>query len=216
MSIVVDEHKKLLKELHEKEILFTRFSSWDDAEKAGYRTRRQWRQLGKGVKGRSFATIQWKGTELSLYHLDQTTNSRPKTLAIVDVLDRFVVRTDIFGYQPYRSDEWPQCDWYRWDVQDLIRKGFNHQRCHERGIQLNEELLVQAFAIRCGEKTDFFVLDLDCHDPGDAQVAAHLELVEIVLDELPTLLETLGGGSVFYQVCACPAYVILLTQLEPI
>ena len=135
----------------------------------------------------------------SLYHENQTTAFKPKTIAIGDLIDRFVVRTDIFGYQPHASHaDWRQMSNYRWDVRSLIRQGFNHRRCHDPGIRMGQ-VLVQAFSVRSGEKTSFFVIDADCHNPTAAQVAAHLQLVEILQRKLPVLLQYLGGGSIFYQ-----------------
>ena len=176
-----------------------RFNSWDEATKAGYRTRNQWRKLGKGVRDRSLAYIEWKGNRLSLYCQNQTTNPKPKTLAADSLIDRFVVRTDIFGYQPHGShNDWRQMSKYRWDVRSLMRQGFHHRRCHDQGIRIGK-VLAQAFSVRCGEKTAFFVIDVDCHNPTADQIAAHLQLVEIVQRKLPALIQELGGGSTFYQ-----------------
>ncbi len=156
------------------------------------------RKLGKGVRDRSPAFIEWKGDRRALYHQDQTTNPKPKTLAIACLIDRFVTRTDIFGYQPYRTDDWRQMSNYRWDVRSIIRQGFHHRRCHDQGIRIGDAL-AQAFSIRCGEKTSFFALDVDCHSPTAEQIAAHLQLVEILGRELPVLVQQLGGGSIFCQ-----------------
>ena len=174
------------------------FDCWNTAQAAGYRTRGQWRKRGKGIRGRSLAYIIWKGRRIALYHENQTTTPKPKTLAIDDLIDRFVVRTDIFGYQPYGTDGWKQMTGYRWDARPLIRQGFNHRRCHDQGMSMGK-LQVQAFAVRCGEKTDVFAIDADCHDHTSAQIAAHLELVETLQRELPYLVQHLGGGSIFYQ-----------------
>jgi hypothetical protein len=145
------------------------------------------------------AYIEWKGNRLALYCQEQTTNPKPKTLALDSLLDRFVVRTDIFGYQPRGNhNDWRQMVGYRWDVRSLMRQGFHHRRCHDQGIRLGK-VLAQAFSIRCGEKTSYFVLDVDCHNPNPGQIAAHLQSVEIVQQELPRLVECLGGGSSFCQ-----------------
>ena len=180
-------------------VRLTEFETWNEAQKAGYRTRNQWRKVGKGVRDRSTAYIEWMGERRSLYHESQTTTLKPKTVAIGNLIDRFVVRTDIFGYQPHASHgDWRQMSNYRWDVRSLIRQGFNHRRCHDPGIRMGQ-VLVQAFSVRSGEKTSFFVIDADCHNPTAAQVAAHLQLVEILQRKLPVLLQHLGGGSIFYQ-----------------
>ena len=175
------------------------FDSWQAATEAGYKTKNQWRKLGKGVQGRVHASIEWNGKLVSLFHESQTTTPKLRTLALMELLDRFVVRTDIFGYQPCRSGDWFQMTNYPWDVKDLIRQGFNHRKCHDGGIPVSSRVTAQAFSIRCRERTDFFVLDVDCHDPGLNQVAAHLELVEILQAELPGFLDHLHGGSIFYQ-----------------
>ena len=180
-------------------VRLVRFESWDAAQAAGYRTRNQWRKLGKGVRNRSPAFIEWKGDRRALYHQDQTTNPKPKTLAIDSLIDRFVARTDIFGYQPHGSHgDWRQISNYRWDVRPLVRQGFHHRRCYDQGIRIGEAV-AQAFSIRCGQKTSFFVLDVDCHNPTTDQIAAHLQLVEILQRELPVLVQQLGGGSIFCQ-----------------
>jgi len=176
------------------------FDSWQAATDAGYKTRNQWRKLGKGVQGRVQASIEWNGRAVALYHESQTTTPKPRTLALMELLDRFVVRTDIFGYQPRRSDDWPQMTNYPWDVKELIRQGFNHRKCHDGGIAVGSRIMAQAFSIRCQERTDFFVIDVDCHEPGPKQIAAHLELVEVLQKELPGFIDQLlGGGSIFYQ-----------------
>ena len=176
-----------------------RFNSWDTAQAAGYRTRNQWRKLGKGVRERSLAYINWKGEQRKLYHESQTTKLTPKTIATNDLIDRFVVRDDIFGYQPHGSHgDWRQISDYRWDVRSLIRQGFNHRRCHDEGVRIGQ-VLAQAFSIRCGNKTTFFAIDLDCHTPTAEQLAVHLQLVEILQRKLPILVQQLGGGSIFCQ-----------------
>ncbi len=176
------------------------FDSWQAAVDSGYKTRNQWRKRGKGVQGRVQASIEWMGKSVALYPQSQTTRPKPRTAAILELLDRFVVRTDIFGYQPYRShDAWLQISNYPWNVKGLIRQGFNHRKCHDGGIAVGSRITAQAFSIRCQERTDFFVIDVDCHEPGPNQVAAHLELVAILQKELPGFLDQLHGGSMFYQ-----------------
>lgn len=175
------------------------FQTWDAAHAAGYRTRRQWRiKCQRGVKGRSSARINWKSDTICLYHEAQTTTLRPRTLALENLLDRFVVRDDRFAYQPHRTCDWKTESIYCNHPRNLIRQGFNHVRCHEQGIVLDKKL-VQGFSIFCDERTDFLAIDLDCHNPTPDAVDVHAELVRLVLDRLPVLLEELGGGSVFCQ-----------------
>ncbi len=175
------------------------FETWAEAKKAGFQTRSQWRKVGKGVRDRSTAFIEWKGERRSLYHENQTTALKPKTLAVDRLIDRFVGRTDVFGYQRHgRHGEWSQESNYRWDARSLIKQGFNHRRCHDQGIRMGR-MMAQAFSVRSGENTSFFVVDVDCHNPTSVQVGAHLRLVEVLQAKLPELLEHLGGGSIFYQ-----------------
>lgn len=197
---IVSPVKKILtsKEIENARILrLVEFDSWDAAQTAGYRTRNQWRKRGKGVRDRSLAYIHWKGERRSLYHRDQTTALTAKSLATDSLIDRFVGRTDIFGYQPHASHDWRQMSGYRWNAQSLIRQGFNHRRCHD-GIPMGN-VLVQAFSVRCGETTGFFVIDVDCHHPTAQQIPVHLQLVKILQTKLPGLVQQLGGGSIFCQ-----------------
>lgn len=144
------------------------------------------------------AYIHWRGERRSLYHNDQTTALTAKSLATDSLIDRFVGRTDVFGYQPHAShNDWRQMSGYRWNVKSLVRQGFNHRRCHD-GIAMGQ-ILVQAFSVRCGEQTGFFVIDVDCHHPTTQQIPVHLQLVKILQTRLPGLVQQLGGGGIFYQ-----------------
>lgn len=179
-----------------------RFRFWSEAEDRGYRTKNQWRRKGHGVKGKSTAVIRWRGKDIFLYHRDQTTMMRERTKAAWRLIDRFVARTDVFGYRPFRTDEWLQLDnsEWRWNLKEFVKQGFNHIKCHNTGIQLTKDgLIAQAFAVRCNAKCDFFVIDLDNHYPNVANIPVHLELVALLQNHLPQLVESLGGGSVFYQ-----------------
>lgn len=186
----------------DEKVRLKRFDSWDLAREAGYRSRTQWRRLGRGVRGRSLATINWMGRDVMLYHEEETTRSTPKTIAIDRLLDRFVVRDEILGFQPLDSDDWPQRRIER-GLRNLVRQGWNHARCHKEGVRLklsrNSEVRVRGFAIRAPDKTNFFAIDLDCHSPTQAACSVHLELLEAVLERLPHLVASLGGGATFAQ-----------------
>ena len=159
-------------------VRLTEFETWrQEAEKAGYRTRKQMAESRAWSKGsqNGLHRVERKQTG----SLPPEPDDKPQTqdLATDSLIDRFVVRTDIFGYLPHGCHhDWRQMSNYRWDVRSLIRQGFNHRRCHRHGITMGE-IKVQAFSVRCGDKTDFFVIDLDCHEPTTPQVAVHLELV---------------------------------------
>lgn len=181
------------------EVRRRKFHTWNEAQVAGYRSRSQWRREGFGIKGRSLAFIHWRGREILLYHEDQTTRLTDRTKATDRLLDRFVVRTDICGYQPHRTDEWRQMRGDGWRLKELARQSFNHVRCFEQGIPLGRHLRAQAFSVRCGPRTNFFVIDVDNHTPSPKNIPAHLELVNLVQTELANLIGRLGGGSLFYQ-----------------
>jgi len=186
----------------EDEFRRKRFKFWSEAEDRGYHTKNQWRRKGHGVKGKATAVIRWHGRDICLYHADQTTTLRERTKAAWRLIDRFVPRTDVFGYRPFRQDDWRQLnnsEW-RWNLKELVKQGFNHIKCHNTGIQLTKGgLMAQAFSVRCHAKCDFFVIDLDNHFPDSANIPVHLELVDLIQNHLPQLVESLGGGSVFYQ-----------------
>ena len=182
----------------EEDVHFQVFLSWDQATSAGYRTSKQWRKCGRGVKGRSFAMIYWRDRECKLYHESQTTQLTPRTMAKHRLLDRFVARDDVFGYQPHRTNEWRQMHGDVRDVKKRLSSGFNHRRCFDEGIRFGR-IRAQAFSIRCGERASFVVIDLDNHHPSSGNIPAHLELVELVQAGLPGLNSEFGGGSYFSQ-----------------
>jgi hypothetical protein len=182
-----------------------RFFNWQTAESAGYRTKNQWQKEDRGVRGAATGMIFWKEKDIMLYHVTQTTRLTPRTMAANRLLDRFVPRTDIFGFQPHRTEDWPQLTNTCWNLKELVRKSWNHVVCHEKGVRLTADhrrglgIMAQAFSVRCGRMSDFFVIDLDNHSPNSANIPVHLDLVALVQSELPRLIQSLGGGSMFYQ-----------------
>ncbi len=173
------------------------FTSWDEARAAGYFSKTHWKKQGKGVKGPPSATIKVKGKEFSLYSQDQLTTKKPRTVAAELLLDRFVRRDDIAGYQPHGTQDWKQFRPIN-GLRNLIKAGWNLEKCHEEGISIGK-IKAQAFSIRTAEKTNFFCIDLDCHNPTPESAKVHLSLVQAVVKLLPEVLDQLGGGSSFAQ-----------------
>ncbi|MBL8827790.1 MAG: hypothetical protein JNM18_12495 [Planctomycetaceae bacterium] len=173
------------------------FSNWTEAQSAGYFSKTHWKKQGKGIKGPPSATINVNGKDFKLYSKDQTTTKKPRTLACESLLDRFVRRDDIAGYQPHRTLDWKQFRPIN-GLRNLIKAGWNLKKCHAEGISIGK-LKAQAFSIRTAEKTNFFCIDLDCHTPTAETAKVHLSLVQSVVTLLPDVLDQLGGGSSFAQ-----------------
>ena len=171
------------------------FSKWNEARAAGFFSKTHWKKQGKGVKGRPSAIIEINGEEFKLYSQNQTTTPKPRTVAAEFLLDRFVRRQDIAGYQPHRTQDWKQ---FRPNVglRNLVKSGWDMQKCYSTGVG---QIKAQAFSVRTAEKTNFFCIDLDCHDPTPEMARVHLSLVQAVVKRLPELLDQLGGGSTFAQ-----------------
>ena len=171
------------------------FSKWNEARAAGFFSKTHWKKQGKGVKGRPSAIIEINGEEFKLYSQNQTTTPKPRTVAAEFLLDRFVRRQDIAGYQPHRTQDWKQ---FRPNVglRNLVKSGWDMQKCYATGVGQKN---AQAFSVRTTEKTNFFCIDLDCHDPTPEMARVHLSLVQAVVKRLPELLDQLGGGSTFAQ-----------------
>ena len=193
-------------------------ASWTEAEANGFRTRTQWKRLGKGCKGKAAAAIQYHGHPCRLYHADQTTTLTEKTKALEALLDRFATRDDLLVWKPHKSSGgYKSHDWVttwsehmpdQWKPRSFIRQGWNLERCYEEGIVVHRDRhhTAQAFSIRGPmddphrpAMTDVLVIDLDCHTTNATVVAAHLQLVQVVIAALPRLLQKLYGGSVFFQ-----------------
>ena len=171
------------------------FSNWNEARAAGFYSKTHWQKKGRGIKGRPSAVIKISGEQFNLYRQDQTTTQSPRTIAANALVNRFVRREDIAGYQLHHTQDWKQFRPIH-GLRSLVKSGWHLEKCHATGIG---QIKAQAFSVRTAEKTSFFCIDLDCHNPTSEMAKVHLALVQAVAKRLPELLNQLGGGSSFAQ-----------------
>ena len=183
------------------------FSKWDEATRHGYRTSGGWKDMGfrlrKGEKAK--AEIVTEIRSLSLYHQSQVSRMSDPQLAERLLIARFIKRYDLFGLRCLGTDVIVQrgSDTLRGSLKDLVYRSFNYKN-RANGIRVPaiwpiRQTRAEGFYVRAGADTDWFVLDLDNHEPTCGSTDAHLQLLKRLVSLMPQLVARLGGGSVFYD-----------------
>jgi len=140
------------------------------------------------------------GKRVPLYALAQTTRHCPYTIARNYLVDLFVGYPDRFGYTAHRSDGPPLTVMKEnliGSVSNVVERGFNYESC-SKGIRFGKRV-AESFHITAGEKTNWFVIDLDNHTPTIESTKAHLTLLEQLQAAIPRLTSLLGIKSTFFQ-----------------
>lgn len=185
------------------------FSSWGEASAKGFHTRGLWADKGYRVQDRerAYADVETEdGFFIKVYHEDQVRELKEPMKSRRILVGRFLGRTEWFGYGDYdkgRISQW-HTSAINLSMRDLIYRTLNY-RNRTSGIRIpfNDERKRGAWAdalyVRAGEKTRYFVLDLDNHLPTQVSTEVHLRLLKRLVDLMPRLLSWLGGAKVFYD-----------------
>lgn len=165
------------------------------------KSKTQWRREGRGLRADALPTSQRiiHGKQVALYAEDQTTRHSPYTIARNYLIDLFVGYPDRFGFTEHRTDNvrTVMADDLVGSVSRVVERGFNYEAC-AKGIRFGHRV-AESFHVAAGEKTDWFVIDLDNHTPTIESTKAHLGLLEQLQAALPKLDKLVGIKSTFFQ-----------------
>jgi len=153
---------------------------------------------------------RWPAEYFSVYHRTQVRYLKQPQRSRRIVIGRFLGFCDWLGYRRHDGGGIRQlrADSVHGSVKDLVYRSFLY-RNRTTGIKVpiafsikkedKNDFVADAFYVRAGELTRYFVLDLDNHRPTRVSTEAHLLLVERLVGLLPELLKEVGGGKVFYD-----------------
>lgn len=203
------------------------FFDWHKAARAGFRTNQQWIEQGWRVKKGTAAAAEMDDGErvFKLYTVKDTNPMRPDLACRYHLIRRFVKYTELFGYQPFgknRIVQLPTESIYG-NLRQLLYRSFDY-KTRKTGVRVpikyrGAKSFAERFHIRGSKKMGWFVLDLDNHSPTSESTNLHLQLLAIIQQKLPKLLQALGGGSVFYDYridtpTGIHVWVVLKTEYE--
>ena len=181
-------------------------ASWSDATSKQYGTKTYWlyRGLGMSKKEKPTATLTADGNTFSLFHRSQTRPLAEPCRSRRLLIARFIHQPEMVGVRSHDTGEitqWPHWELYG-SLRDLVYKSFNYKHAR-KGVPMtvrwpHTKIRADDFYVRAGDRTNWFVLDVDNHDPTAASTQAHLRLVQRLISLMPALVKSLGGGSVFY------------------
>lgn len=184
------------------------FNDWKKASRAGYRTNQQWLEQGRRVKkGIAVAAEMDDGERIfKLYRFEDTKQMQIDLACRYHLIRRFVNYTEMFGYQPFGKDRIVQLptESIFGNLRQLLYRSFDY-KTRKKGVRVpikyrgRHQSFAERFHIRGTKKMQWFVLDLDNHSPTSESTHLHLQLLARIQNTLPTLLQALGGGSVFYD-----------------
>jgi hypothetical protein len=184
------------------------FDDWMKAAKAGFRTNQQWLEQGRRVKKGTPAAAEMDAGE-SVCKLYRSKDTKPMQVDLAcryHLIRRFVRYTEMFGYQPFGKDRIVQLptESIFGNLRQLLYRSFDY-KTRKQGVRVpikyrgRHQSFAERFHIRGTKKMQWFVLDLDNHSPTNESTHLHLQLLTRIQTTLPTLLQALGGGSVFYD-----------------
>jgi hypothetical protein len=139
------------------------------------------------------------GKPVGLYAIEQTTKHAPYTVARNYLVDLFVGYPERFGYTDQLTGNVLSMNAVDLlgPVSSVVERGFNYEAC-SRGIHFNRRV-AESFHVTAPEQTDWFVIDLDNHEPTTESTKIHLELVEQICRSLPDLHRAVRAKSSFFQ-----------------
>jgi hypothetical protein len=183
------------------------FANWQAASDHQYGTRGYWLYKGLAISKREKATAEIAEDEnrSQLFHRSQT-HLLPEPLRSRRLLiAQFVRRPDWWGVEDHKTHEitqWPGWSLYG-SLRDAVYRSFHHTNAH-KGVRLSLRqprmtIWGDDLFVRAGEKTNWFVLDLDNHEPTLESTQAHLRLLQRLVKVMPRLVQRFGVKSVFYD-----------------
>ena len=182
------------------------FSKWDEVTSHGYGTRNYWLYNGVGISKKEPPTAHCSadGQFLPLFHRKQTRLLAEPQRSRRLLISRFIHKPEVVGLKSHETGDitqWHQSALFG-SLKDLVYKSFNY-KYSLKGVSTplrwpRQTFRVDDFYVRAGDFTNWFVLDVDNHDPSAESTNAHLMLVKRLVSLMPALVRVLGGGSVFY------------------
>ncbi len=165
------------------------------------KSKTQWRKLGRGIKEGEAPTkiVKIHGKPVGLFGAGQTTKHTPYVVARNYLVDLFVGYPVRFGYTAKGTNDVFSADaeGLVGSVKSVVERGFNYQSC-KKGIRFGRRS-AESFHVTSPEQTNWFVIDLDNHDPSLQTTQAHLDLVGSLQNNLPSLLSAVGAKTSFFQ-----------------
>lgn len=182
------------------------FYDWSDVSGQQLGTKGFWLYNGRGVtKGELSRAIVEGDHAAQLFHYSQTQPLKEPYLSRRLLIARFLKRPEWWGFQDHAThdiSQWPHWALYG-SLRDAVYRSFHHTNSH-KGVALRfrepaMQRLASDFFVRAEETTNWFVLDIDNHEPTAASTEIHLRLLRRLVDLMPDLVRRLGNGAVFYD-----------------
>jgi len=188
------------------------FSSWSQASDKQFASKGLWLNRGCTLKtgAKSYACVHIEDGFFKVFHRSQVRYLKEPQRSRRILLGRFLGFCDWVGYRRHDGGGIRQLqgESIHGSIKDLVYRSFLY-RNRTTGIRVpiafkieeadKQEFIADAFYVRAGSLTKFFVLDLDNHRPTQESTEAHLLLVRRLVELLPELLKEVGGGKVFYD-----------------
>lgn len=184
------------------------FSSWLEAAAYGGYSHSAWRYKGRNIQKKHrpfpFGYVEVDDKLRRVFREDQTSQQTEPTRSKNILAGMFVPWHEMVGYRDRDTGDIRQVERYRLNkpIRELVYKQFDHQKSvHGTLVPLwgKDDVWADDFYVRAGERSSWFVIDLDNHRPTLGSTEAHLRLVRHLVQTMPLLMRQLGGGSVFYD-----------------
>lgn len=187
------------------------YSDWRDVPTA-FRSSGMWRGHGIGIKKGSKPKAYFDPDDtlnperlIGLYDSTQTYVLKEPKRSKWLLLHRFVRRNELFGLRAVGTDHpiYRSTSFLYGSVADLVYKSFDYKHRHKgvptRFLFQDKQVHSEAFYVLSPPNTDWFVIDIDNHEPTKQSTKTHLLLVQRLVKVMPEIVQRLGGGSVFYD-----------------
>jgi len=184
------------------------FSSWLEAAAYGGYSQSAWRYRGRNVLKKHllhpFGYVEVDDKLRRVFREDQTSQQTEPTRSKNILAGIFVPWHEMVGYRDRDTGAIRQVERYRLNkpIRELVYRHFDHRKSvHGTLVPLwgEDDVWADDFYVRAGERSSWFVIDVDNHRPTAGSTEVHLRLVEHLVRTMPLLMKQLGGGSVFHD-----------------